>query len=331
MEKILTIVIPSYNAERFLEKGIPSLLDPQINEDIEVVIVDDGSKDGTAVVADHFEECNKGTVKVVHKENGGHGSTINTGIECANGKYFMVVDADDWVQTDHFVEFVGILKNTDCDLFLTDADKVLADGTIVGHELVGKLPNRQIIDADLALVSAKNIEMHNYCIRTSILKDHQIRCHEHCFYVDNEYTMYSLIYVHKVMYINLPVYQYLVGRKGQSISIEQRRKNHKQYVDVAYYIEQYYELHKEEMSAAKKAFICKRIAYHLSGVYSTLMSYRTKERKKELMQFDMELKQSHRDVYDANKNLCVKLLRLTNFALYDLAAFVYCKMNHIVD
>ena len=97
MNKVLTITVPSYNVEKFLENTLDSFLDERILEDLEVLIVDDGSKDRTAEIGKQYEERYPDTFRVISKENGGHGSTINRGIKEARGTYFKVVDGDDWV------------------------------------------------------------------------------------------------------------------------------------------------------------------------------------------------------------------------------------------
>ena len=106
MSKILTITIPSYNVEPYMNEVLPTFLDPAVMDKIEILIVNDGSKDGTAALGKEYEAKYPGVITLVDKENGGHGSTINKGIELATGKYFKVVDGDDWVDTAAFIKFV---------------------------------------------------------------------------------------------------------------------------------------------------------------------------------------------------------------------------------
>ena len=92
--KLLTVAIPSYNSEEYLERAVNSLLG--MGEDIEVLIINDGSTDRTAEIADRYEKQYPEIVKAVHKENGGHGSGVNVGLSLAKGLYFKVLDSDDW-------------------------------------------------------------------------------------------------------------------------------------------------------------------------------------------------------------------------------------------
>ena len=98
-EKILTVTIPSYNVEAYLEDCLESFVNSEVMDDIEVLIVNDGSSDNTVKIAQRYVDKYENTFRLINKENGGHGSTINTGVREAKGKYFKVVDGDDWVDT----------------------------------------------------------------------------------------------------------------------------------------------------------------------------------------------------------------------------------------
>lgn len=327
-DKIVSVVVPAYNAGRFLDKGMPTFLEPDILSKIEILIIDDGSKDNTAQIAGKYEECYPMTVRYVYKENGGHGSAVNEGIKEASGRYFMVVDADDWVHTKMFTELVLKLECIDVDLVLTHAAVVDASGKITGYERIKGLSSNRILGAEQALTKLSNIEMHNYCIKTDILKRNNIRCHEHHFYVDNEFVLYPLVYVKTVIYYDLAVYQYLVGREGQSVSIEKRRENLIQYLEVADFLKAHYYRNKEGMSWERKVFFERKIAYFISGVYSVFMSYQSDEKKWELMEFDKYLK-SDKELYAANRNLCIRILRCSNFKLYGFCSWIYRTVNGI--
>ena len=124
--KTLTIIIPTYNVEKYLKRCIDSILyDTTILKDIEVIIVNDGSIDNSLQIANKFEKEYPETVIVINKENGGHGSTINAGLKIASGKYFRVVDSDDWVNIDDFSKYVNDLKKLDEDIVLTNYSREL--------------------------------------------------------------------------------------------------------------------------------------------------------------------------------------------------------------
>lgn len=110
MQKLLTIVVPSYNAEKYLRYNLDSLCLEEILDELEVIVVDDGSKDSTGKIIDEYAKRFPGTVIPIHKENGGHGSGINTGIRCATGVYFRVIDADDWADAEDLKRLVCYIK-----------------------------------------------------------------------------------------------------------------------------------------------------------------------------------------------------------------------------
>ena len=128
MEKILTITVPAYNVEKFLEKTLDSSLVKEILDEIEVLVVDDGSGDGTAAIGRKYQERYPGSFRLISKENGGHGSTINRGIQEARGKYFKLVDGDDWVDNSGLRELNRRLRTCEADYVFTNY-YVVNDGT----------------------------------------------------------------------------------------------------------------------------------------------------------------------------------------------------------
>ena len=118
MNKILTVSIAAYNVEKFLEKTLDSLIIKDIDS-LEVLIINDGSKDGTLHIARKYEKEYPNIFRVINKENGGYGSTINVGIDNANGKYFKQLDGDDWYEKDNLKEILNILQNSDEDIIYT--------------------------------------------------------------------------------------------------------------------------------------------------------------------------------------------------------------------
>ena len=106
MPKILTVTIPAYNVEKYMDEVLPTFLEESILNKIEILIVNDGSKDGTSKKGKQYEQQYPAVIRLIDKENGGHGSTINKGIELATGKYFKVVDGDDWVDTHALIQML---------------------------------------------------------------------------------------------------------------------------------------------------------------------------------------------------------------------------------
>ena len=184
MSKILTVTIPSYNTEKYIDECLPYLIDERIISDIEILIVSDGSIDNTVSVAQKWADKYPDSIRVIDKENGGHGSTINRGILEATGKYFKVVDGDDWVVTENFVKLIEFLKGVDVDLINNpyfEHDEETADETLM---MALKIQANQIVQHDKIIEQIKIPPMHTITYRTSILKDNKISIDEKMFYVD---------------------------------------------------------------------------------------------------------------------------------------------------
>ncbi len=117
MQKLLTVVVPAYNAEKYLKHNLDSLCIDGVLDELEIIVVDDGSTDNTADIIDSYADKYPQTIIPIHKENGGHGSGINTGIKHATGKYFRVIDADDWADAKDLRGLIKFIKdNLDKDI-----------------------------------------------------------------------------------------------------------------------------------------------------------------------------------------------------------------------
>lgn len=221
--KILTVTVPCYNSQDYMEKCVASLLPG--GEDVEIIIVDDGSTDGTAEIADRLEREHPSVIRVIHKENGGHGSAVNAGIEAATGVYFKVVDSDDWVREDSYLKIMIELRNM-----------------IGGHEVIDMVISNFVYEKEGAkrkkVIAFKHalpeeetftwdevhhfsktqyILMHSVIYRTKLLRECGLKLPEHTFYVDNLFVFVPLPYVKKMYYIDTNFYRYFIGRDDQSV------------------------------------------------------------------------------------------------------------------
>lgn len=228
MNKILTIVIPSYNVENTLEKTVNSLLIPDQNLRglMDILIVDDGSSDGTADLARNFERLYPGIIRMWNKENGGHGSTINVGIEQAYGKYLKVVDGDDWLDTKALESFIKVLQETDADLVATDSLLYYMSDHITEQVKSSDLPNNKIMKFDEIWRSYKFV-MKTFAVKTALLRNQLFRLNEHCYYVDNQLVLIVAMAVQTVLYVNLDLYVYRIQQPGQSVSVQGYLKHYK--------------------------------------------------------------------------------------------------------
>lgn len=220
--KILTVVVPCYNSEAYMNKCLKTVI--SAGEDVEVIIVDDGSTDRTAEIADEYGENYPSIVKIIHKENGGHGDAVNTGLENATGVFFKVVDSDDWVDTDVYAKVVKVLKkavDNEMDMLLTN---FVYDKAGVRRKKVMKyesaFPERKLIGwgDKIKLTKAQYILMHSVIYRTQVLRQCDLKLPKHTFYVDNIFIFKPLPYVRKIYYLNVDLYHYFIGRNDQSVN-----------------------------------------------------------------------------------------------------------------
>lgn len=245
MKKILTVTVPSYNVEKFLENTLDSFVDERVLDDIEVLIVDDGSKDKTAEIGRKYEEKYPDTFRVISKENGGHGSTINRGIGEAKGKYFKVVDGDDWVDQDGFAELIQRLKTCDADYVFTNYYEVNDVTGELNPVTFPEIRKEEQMPFEM-IANETRISMHALVLKTSILKENQIRLDEHSFYVDVEYILYPIPYVKNVIYFDIFVYMYRLAQVNQSVSMLGYQKHMQNHIDVIFHVLDYINAYKEK-------------------------------------------------------------------------------------
>ena len=236
--KLITFLVPAYNAELYLDKCIASLV--TAGDSAEIIIVDDGSKDNTPALADAWQEKYPSIVRVVHQENGGHGEGINVGIKLATGLYFKVVDADDWLDQDSLMKLIGHIlemksKENLADVIFTQFvfDQVSKNvQKVEGYDNVFKIKNEVHEWKDIKFWRTSQILMiHSITFRTEMLKQANFTLPKHRFYEDNVYVYLAVYYVKKIVYYPLPLYHYYVGREGQSINIDVLAERYQQQID----------------------------------------------------------------------------------------------------
>ena len=221
--KLLSIAIPSYNSESYMRNCIESLLPG--GEEVEIIIVNDGSKDGTAAIADEYAEKYPTIVKAVHQENGGHGEAVNAGLRAATGLYYKVVDSDDWVNKEAYLKILEKLAelvqtNNMVDMLLSN---YVYEKEGKKHKKVMQYRSAFPVDKIFTWDDVKflhvgqYIMMHSVIYRTQMLKECGLELPKHTFYVDNIFIYHPLPYVKKLYYMDVNFYRYYIGREGQSV------------------------------------------------------------------------------------------------------------------
>lgn len=331
---ILTVAIPAYNVEKYIDKTINSLVKSNQCDCMEVLIVDDGSTDATKDMADALAK-KYDFVKAFHQENGGHGAAINTGIREAQGKYFKLLDGDDWVNPEGLAQLITVLDNIEDDFVLCDFHEVYMKEKRKKRVSYSFEKGRTLPLDDLCVKFF--ISMHSFTFRTEILKKlpKSIDCHS--FYVDMEYMLYPLPFVRTFRYEAIDVYQYRLEREGQSVSAEGFRKHHKEDANVLWQLIDYYNKYgtTKETAEAVQYYMTQRIfdmyyrhilksIWFLENQKGSLRHY--------LCGFDEKFAQVAPDLYDlyqqkdegkkALTKVQLSLLRKTKFAIWPI---VRCK------
>lgn len=225
MDKILSVSIASYNVENYIRKALDSCCVPEIMDLLEVIVVNDGSTDGTLEIALEYQNKYPGTFRVIDKKNGGYGSTVNASIRAAQGRYFRLLDGDDWFDREGLTAFVRELAEAEEDMVIARFKRVFDED---GHEEI-RDEAADIAEKTVRFDTLGNHEwftMHAVTYRTKILQDNDIRLTEHCFYTDQEYDLLPLPWVDTVRIFPQVVYCYRIGRGEQSVSPEGLEKHY---------------------------------------------------------------------------------------------------------
>ena len=291
--KYISFAIPCYNSEAYMAQAIESILPG--GEDVEILIVNDGSKDRTTEIGKEYAEKYPGIVKLINKENGGHGDAVNAGLAHASGKYFKVVDSDDWVDRISLMKILNVLKNfeeeeQEVDMLIANYvyEKVgMEHKKVIRYDNV--LPENQILKWDEIgqFHIGQYILMHSVIYRTDMLKLCQLTLPKHTFYVDNIYVYYPLPHVRTLYYMNVDFYRYFIGREDQSVNEKVMISRIDQQIFVTKTMIDMYELRRIQSKKLRK-YMLNYLAIMMT--VSSILCIRSKkkenlEKKKELWQY----------------------------------------------
>lgn len=219
--KMITFVVPCYNSQDYMKRCIDSLL--PCGDDGEIIIVDDGSTDKTGEIADTYASLYPAQIQVIHKANGGHGSGVNAGLNAAAGRFFKVVDSDDWLDEKALLTLMARLKS------LRNLPDMVVCNYIYDHLYENRQCSvnfRNVFPADKicgwknmgCFHSSQYLVMHALIFRTALLKEIGLKLPEHTFYVDNLFACRPLPKVRRILYLDLDLYHYFLGRDDQSVN-----------------------------------------------------------------------------------------------------------------
>lgn len=317
MGKILTISIAGYNVQDYIRNTLDSLIDASIIDDLEIFVVDDGGKDDTLKIVEEYSAAYPDSIFGIHKENGGYGSVINKSVELATGKYFKQLDGDDWFDTSCLKKMVELLKDLEADAVYTAVNEVYEeDGRIVPVDHFSHLAEGAYVFEETELRSI--ISMHETTYRTQLLKEQKQPVTEHCFYTDVEYITRPFAVAKNFYVIHEPLYQYRLGREGQSVSPEGIKKHYKEHELVFWNLVQMYQQMGNDLKSHRMVVFLRLRKEFVSHLKYLCMLPNSSETKQELREYMNRVKKEIPDVYkDAGKySKFAKLLILSNGQSY---------------
>jgi len=224
--KLITFAVPCYNSAAYMDHCIETLLAGNTCNDIEIILVNDGSKDNTGAVADGYAAAHPDVIRVIHQENGGHGEGVNQGLRNAAGLYYKVVDSDDWLDVPALHKTLGRLRE-----FADAAHPVdlMVCNFVYEHaedqsqrvmRYTNVFPEEQVFTwSDIGRFRpSQYLLMHSVIYRTQLLRDCGLELPKHTFYVDNLFVYQPLPSVQSIYYMNVDLYRYFIGRADQSVN-----------------------------------------------------------------------------------------------------------------
>lgn len=269
--KILTLAIPAYNMEKFLGRCLDSVLHHDYDSKVEVIVINDGSKDSTIEIARDYAARFPKQLRVIDKSNGGWGSAVNIAMKEATGRYFRLLDSDDWFDPKAYRNFLELLETTDADIVATSYTKVYDsvpnrffgfESELCGH----KMSMSQRLEQTGYLSDAP---MATLCYRRELLEGFAVADR---FYADVEFAMIPFAKASTILYSDLNLYQYYLGREDHSTSVSGYRKNFRDYIKMTCKLVRIYDTLANSVPVSGRKLMQNEIIKHVIFSYYLLLS-----------------------------------------------------------
>jgi glycosyltransferase involved in cell wall biosynthesis len=276
--KLITFAVPCYNSAAYMNKCIDSLLEG--GEDIEIILINDGSRDETGSIADDYAKRHPGIIRAIHQQNGGHGEGVNQGLRNATGLYYKVVDSDDWVDTGSLHKVMAKLRefaamSEPVDMLITNyVYEHAEDNTSFTQQYYGTFPEDSIFSWDDVgrFKPTQYLLMHSVIYKTEILRKSGVELPKHTFYVDNIFVYQPLPQVKTIYYLNTDLYRYFIGRSDQSVNEKVMLKRINQQLRVTRLMMESYDLEELKRTQPKLASYMLRYLSMMMAISTVLLS-----------------------------------------------------------
>jgi glycosyltransferase involved in cell wall biosynthesis len=323
MEKIVTFAIAAYNSEKFLEKCLDAfLIDDARQNQIEVLIVSDGSKDRTVEIGKQYEQKYPEVFRVIEKENGGHGSVINVASGEAKGKYFKVVDADDWVETENLSKWLTALSQTDADVVLNHyrTYDIQTQESVYWKTFLKDYNHSytlEDIEADWKSMD-RCVTFHGITYRTEFYRKMGTKLAEKVFYEDNQYATIPFCYAESIQPMDISLYVYRIGDSEQSVSYKNQYAKRSHTETVLRQMAGYLADNESRLTEAGLYYYSEKLSRLLLSylVIALLLAPKYRDGRREVRHFMKEMRQSVPQVCDKMKKrymvlMCCSYLHLS--------------------
>lgn len=295
--KRLSIIIPTYNMESLLPRCLESLVAARHAETLDVLVVNDGSKDNSSYIAHQYEDKFPNLIKVIDKPNGNYGSTINAGLSEAKGKYVKVLDSDDWFDTEALDKLLEQLQNIASDVAVTHFTQIGPNkaNEVVRYNTMGYEPYTygKVYDLDDVLADGyiRFFLMHSLTYRTDLLKEIEYKQTEGVSYTDTEWATIPIFHAKTICFFDLNVYQYNLDREGQTMDPNVLLKSIPQMEKVNDQLIQYYIANRDKLSQIRSTFMKQFYENRIRILYKTYLldMPRDKFRTEDFQPFDERL------------------------------------------
>lgn len=295
INKILSIIVPTYNMEKYLPRAINSICQSAMLREIEVIIVNDGSKDNSLMIAEEFKNTYKDTIIVIDKPNGNYGSCINAALKRVSGKYVKVLDSDDYLDTSGLDNLILTLKDTDVDLAINNYVKEYISGKTVNYEY--DLPHDRVLHFEdiYDTKAAYDLLLPAITYRTQILSDIEYHQTEGISYTDTEWCFTPMTQVETIISIKDVIYRYQLGREGQTMDPAIYSKSIPQRIQC--FIAMVKSIEGTSLSRDKQEFISSQLVKHAKYIYDYFLIDNPEEDRSRLRMMDEIFKSGAPEAY----------------------------------
>lgn len=320
-QKLLTVSVAAYNGAATLAKALDSCLAQHAPERLEVLVVDDGSTDETAAIAQRYVQAYPGIFRLIRQQNGGYGTTINRTIREAKGQYYRTLDCDDWFSPPALQMLLEELEQCRADAVVTNYQTVCG-GTVQNRYMVCDGFAGETLYESSGFTEFPSMEMHALTFRTETLRRADIHLPPHCNYTDMLYTFCGMTAVQTVAFCPVILYNYLQGRDGQSVSLESYRKHIGEYMQVTYLVcDAAAEI--ADDNPAKPLCLARAAKIAQEGIELLLRLPQTKKMRCQISLYDRTLRRRYPLIARKMSSKNTLALRLSNYYAY----FIVKKWN----